>query len=228
MSKLSVPYRQIRALYDDETITVYQAYSRSIGEAAVEQQKLSASPNFSSNRTTWIKPSWCWMMYRAGYSFKDPNQACILAIKMKHAHFHEMLSEAVVLGGGHSLTDEERKMGVRIQWDPERSPRIGQLQYRSIQIGITGALNKKWVDNWIYGIEDMTDKAIRLYKAVEGDEGMSWAKVIESGLMPVEREYIVSVELQKQLKMDANEEESQEQRKKCQKHKKNIEGAENK
>jgi Domain of unknown function (DUF4291) len=61
--KPGIPYRQIRALYDDETITVYQAYSSSIAIAAVKEQKLNASPDFRLGRMTWIKPSWCWMMY---------------------------------------------------------------------------------------------------------------------------------------------------------------------
>jgi hypothetical protein len=60
--KHTIPYRQIRALYDEETITVYQAYSSSIALAAVEHQKLNASPDFKLGRMTWIKPSWCWMM----------------------------------------------------------------------------------------------------------------------------------------------------------------------
>jgi len=58
-----VPYRQIRALYDDQTITVYQAYSASIAIPAVKEQKLNASPDFLIGRMTWIKPSWSWMMY---------------------------------------------------------------------------------------------------------------------------------------------------------------------
>ncbi len=57
-----IPYRQIRALHDEDTITVYQAYSDEIGKAAVQHQKLSASPAFRYQRMTWIKPSWCWMM----------------------------------------------------------------------------------------------------------------------------------------------------------------------
>jgi hypothetical protein len=57
-----IPYRQIRALYDEENITVYQAYSAEIAVPAVEQQKLNASPQFKLGRMTWIKPSWAWMM----------------------------------------------------------------------------------------------------------------------------------------------------------------------
>lgn len=60
----TIPYRQIRAEYDDESITVYQAYSAAIAIPAVREQKLSASPEFKPGRMTWIKPSWCWMMYQ--------------------------------------------------------------------------------------------------------------------------------------------------------------------
>jgi hypothetical protein len=58
----ATPYRQIRALYDISTITVYQAYSTLIADAAVNSQRLSASPDFKFSRMTWIKPSWNWMM----------------------------------------------------------------------------------------------------------------------------------------------------------------------
>ena len=58
----SVPYRQIRAFYDDKTITVYQAYSAAIAVPAVRDQTLCASLDFKLGRMTWIKPSWCWMM----------------------------------------------------------------------------------------------------------------------------------------------------------------------
>lgn len=93
------PYRQIRALYDEETITVYQAYSSAIADPAVKQQRLSASPAFSHTRMTWIKPSWAWMMYRCGYSFKDKGQERVLAIRMTHEGFRQLLGQAVVCCG---------------------------------------------------------------------------------------------------------------------------------
>ena len=63
LPETSVPYRQIRAIYDDETITLYQAYSAAIAVPAVYEQQLTASKDFKMDRMTWIKPSWCWMMY---------------------------------------------------------------------------------------------------------------------------------------------------------------------
>ncbi len=60
----SVPTRQIRAVYDDETIRVYRAYSDLIADSALEHQKFVSRP-FKMERMTWVKPSFLWMMYRA-------------------------------------------------------------------------------------------------------------------------------------------------------------------
>jgi len=217
MSTIKVPYRQIRALYDDETITVYQAYSAEIAIPAVKEQKLSASPAFKFTRMTWIKPSWCWMMcvrrtsgslhpnglstrYRSGYSYKDPNQAHILAIKMRHSHFQHLLSCASLSSSRGGCTAIDKSKPVRVQWDPERSPSLEALSYRSIQIGISRELSERWVNDWIQSIEDVTDRARGLKEALQivkvslGSPGLDseWeAELVERGLVPKETVYEV-------------------------------------
>ena len=195
------PFRQIRADYDEETITVYQAYSAEIATAAVQHQKLSASPKFLPSRMTWIKPSWCWMMYRSGYSYKDPNQAHILALKMKHEHFREILMHATVMDHhAGPLSKEQRARGVRVQWDPERGPRLEVLPYRSIQIGISGELGRRWVEEWIVRIEDVSGKA-RQMKGLLEDAETGEKELVRRGLMPIERVYEVDEELRQVLAM---------------------------
>lgn len=197
-----VPYRQIRASYDTGIITLYQAYCADIAIPAVREQRLCASSRFSFTRMTWVKPSWCWMMYRSGYSYKDPNQAHILALTMKHENFAKLLSEAVVLSNhGGPLSKEARRKEVRVQWDPERGLRLGMLPYRSIQIGISGDIGKKWVENWIEKIEDVTDRAREL-KAALDEEVVDAEALIVKGLMPVEREYDVPEHLKTILEMN--------------------------
>ncbi|MFM7200125.1 MAG: DUF4291 family protein, partial [Myxococcota bacterium] len=66
----TIPTRQIRAVYDDKTIRVYQAYSDAIADSALKHQTFVAPP-FKMERMTWIKPSFLWMMYRAGWGYKD-------------------------------------------------------------------------------------------------------------------------------------------------------------
>lgn len=166
------PYRQIRAQYDDTSITVYQAYSDGIATAAVKHQKLNASPAFSLTRMTWIKPSWAWMLYRSGYSYKDSRQTRILALKITHEAFQGLLRKAVIAhrGSHNSTSGNSEKTSkelssdptrVRVQWDPERTVRLGRLNYRSIQIGIPGALVPDFVDG-IVAIEDVTEVAREL------------------------------------------------------------------
>ncbi|WP_428740137.1 DUF4291 family protein, partial [Sulfurimonas sp.] len=54
----------ILAQYDAESITVYQAYNKSIGHYAAEHGVFGGE--FSFSRMTWIKPNFLWMMYRSG------------------------------------------------------------------------------------------------------------------------------------------------------------------
>ncbi|KAH6608606.1 atp-dependent rna helicase dhx8 [Trichoderma cornu-damae] len=192
-----IPYRQIRASYDGQHVTVYQAYKASIADAAVKAQKLNASPDFSPDRMTWIKPSWCWMMYRSGYSYKDDGQSRILALKMTRQHFLGLLERGVLSTRPppHARVDKEstnktaheKPTDVRIQWDPERSPRLEALPYRSIQIGIPGTLSTKWADEWIASIQDVTGRARELKRVLEEQPGISRDELVNKGLVPEER-----------------------------------------
>jgi hypothetical protein len=209
-TKIPTPYRQIRAHYDEDTITVYQAYNSTIASAAVQHQKLDASPLFRP-RMTWIKPSWTWMMYRAGYSYKDANQARILAIKMSHTGFVEVLRRAE-LTTHDALTGNPKGDGksdhgpagrkVKVQWDPERSVRIGKLDYRSIQIGIPANVVEEWIEKWIVGIEDVTDTAQGMKNAIDEDKKIGEKELVERELMPIEKEFVVPQDIRDQLRMD--------------------------
>lgn len=198
--KPSLPHYQIRAHYDAETITVYQAYNSDIAFAAIEQQKMSASPHFRLTRMTWVKPSWCWMMYRAGYSYKDKNQERILALKMKHEHFIELLNNSTLATEpGQAVAEirvKERPTTVKVQWDPERSPRLEKLGHRSIQIGIPGSIAMAWAEDWIVGIEDMTEKARALEKELRENPDITDQDLVDKGLIPHEREYVIPSRVQ--------------------------------
>lgn len=202
----TLPYRQIRAAYDADTITVYQAYSEAIALPAVRAQKLNAAPEFKHGRMTWIKPSWAWMMYRAGYSFKDKGQARILAIKMKHEHFLGLLEKGILSnhapsGDASIAKGDEQKANVRIQWDPERTAKLEVLPYRSIQIGISGVLSTQWVAEWMESIEDVTDTAKELKKVLDEDPDISMETLLARGLIPHEEPYTVPDHIIQRLEM---------------------------
>src|SRR5215210_4064137 len=91
-TKTSKAEKQIRALYDEHTITVYQAYNSEIAQSAVENQKF-VSPPYKLDRMTWIKPSFLWMMYRSGWASKQ-GQEHILKIKIKREGFEWALKNS--------------------------------------------------------------------------------------------------------------------------------------
>ena len=182
-------YKDIYAVYNDETIRIYQAYSHAIAEPALEHQRFVAP--FKIERMTWIKPSFLWMMYRAGYGHKDDGQRRILAIDITHEGFRWALENSC---GSHIPEDMSRedwdslkaRTPVRIQWDPERDIRHNPLDHRSIQIGLKGEAVKRYVNDWIIRIEDITPIAQKMYGHIQaGEDDAARAYVPEERLYTV-------------------------------------------
>lgn len=203
MADQTIPFRQIRAHYTSTTITVYQAYNAEIADAAVEQQKLNASPKFNTTRMTWIKPSWAWMLYRSGYSYKDPGQERILALTLTHTAFLSLLEKAQLAHPSKAKMEADycEKTSVRVQWDPERTIRLERLPYRSIQIGVPGAL----VDELVKGtvkIEDITARVRALKQALDTSEDIEIEELMAQGLVVPEQVFDVDEKLQEMLGMN--------------------------
>ncbi len=84
---------EIRAVYDDTSVRVYQAFRDEIAEEAVQLGTFGS--HFGLNRMTWIKPSFLWMMYRSSWAEK-PEQENVLAIDIKREAFDYLLENAVL------------------------------------------------------------------------------------------------------------------------------------
>lgn len=183
---LQVEKRQIRAVYNDETIRVYQAYSDVIAREAVEKGTFGS--HFKMDRMTWIKPSFLWMMYRCGWATKE-GQERVLAIDIKRTAFEYLVDHAVLSKfdpqTGESMEEWKRKIqcsDIRCQWDPERDIWGNPLDYRSIQMGIRGQAVKDYVNDWIVSIEDITE-----YVREMDNLRKSGADIL--GLLPQEKLY---------------------------------------
>ncbi|MEO0883269.1 MAG: DUF4291 domain-containing protein [Pseudomonadota bacterium] len=186
-----VPFKQIRAIYDQHSIRVYQAYNQSIAQSALAAQRF-VSPPFKMERMTWIKPSFLWMMYRAGYGFKDRGQTQILAIDITHEGFRWALEHSCGAHIPHGMSREDWKVmkaqiPVRIQWDPERDLNHAALDHRSIQIGLSGEAVKRYVNKWVIRIEDIAPTAHEIYRLMR--QGSDDATALAESLCPLERPY---------------------------------------
>ncbi|GAB2576747.1 hypothetical protein Aab01nite_12630 [Paractinoplanes abujensis] len=187
-----VPYRQIRAVFDAETVVVYQAYSPAIAGPAVAAGRFV--PPFKRGRMTWVKPSFLWMMYRCGWATK-PGQEQVLAVSIRRAGFEWALDNSCsshydrdVYADRQAWQRAVKTSPARVQWDPERSLRLQPLPYRSLQLGLSGVASDKYADEWVTGITDVTGLARGIKGRLDaGDEAGA------RELLPAEQPYPFSV-----------------------------------
>jgi len=178
--------KEIRAVYDDNTIQVYQAYPEAIAQEAVALGTFGS--HFKRGRMTWVKPSFLWMMYRCGWAQKE-GQERVLAIRLKREGFDFCVNHAVVstYSPALAMSREEwqrqvKDSSVRVQWDPERDIYGNPLPYRSIQLGLRGSAVEQYVTEWIVGLTDITDFVVTLRE--QRDAGMDI-----TGQLPAEQLY---------------------------------------
>jgi hypothetical protein len=162
--------RQVRALFNEKTIRVYQAYGHEIADKALQSQTF-ISP-FKLDRMTWIKPSYLWMMYRSGWGMKS-GQERILAIEISRIGFEWALANSCLTHYDplvYSSLEEWSQMKaispVRIQFDPDRTVNMEPLSQRAIQIGLSGEAVQHYVKKWITKITDITNFSKNLHKLI--------------------------------------------------------------
>jgi hypothetical protein len=184
--------RQIYAAYDDGGIYVYQAFTPETVRAALA--KGTFGRGFSLDRMTWIKPSFGWMLYRSGYATKSRQEA-ILKIRLSHDGFLSILRESIETSYNPRVFDSEdswrqalKQSPVRHQWDPERllSGYKHPADRRAIQIGIDDWVVQKYVNEWIIGLEEVTQLAHAIKQAK--DDRTPFPPVPEERVYPVDDE----------------------------------------
>ncbi|MBT0769958.1 DUF4291 domain-containing protein [Kineosporia sp. J2-2] len=171
---METPLRQIRAIWDATTITVYQAYSPEIAEPALAAGRFVAP--FRRGRMTWVKPSFLWMMYRSDWA-TAPGQERVLAVRLTREGFARALAGAAlssydpaVHADREAWSRELKRSSVRVQWDPERSLTMQRLPHRSLQLGLSGGAVDRYVDEWITGLTDVTATAHAVHELVRAGD----------------------------------------------------------
>lgn len=152
--------RCILAQYDDDAVVVYQAYRPEIGRFAAQHGRFGAG--WSRERMSWIKPNFLWMMHRCGWAAKE-GQEVVLALWLRRAGFDEILASAVPSAHDRAqFTDQAAWKAavagsdVRLQWDPDHAPGGAKEERRAIQLGLRGEALRRFADEWLLAIEDVT------------------------------------------------------------------------
>ncbi|MFD3920572.1 DUF4291 domain-containing protein [Streptomyces sp. NPDC058595] len=182
------PRHRIRALHTASTITVHQAYPPAIGLPTARDGRFPGT--WKRDRMTWIKPSFLWMMYRCGWAMKE-GQETVLAVEITREGFEWALRHAClshydrdVHPDRGSWQRELKRSPARVQWDPERDVRLEALPYRSLQLGLSGEAARRYADEWIVSVRDVTPLARRVHGLVRDGE-----LTAAQGLLPQEAPY---------------------------------------
>ena len=191
--------RRVCGWHDARGIYVYQAFRPSIVEAAVAKGTFGAG--FTLDRMTWIKPSFGWMLHRSEYATASRQEA-IARIHLSHAGFLAILEQAIptaydsrIFPSEDAWTTALNRSDVRYQWDPDRDLRDRKNGDRAIQLGIRGETVRRYVNEWILGIEDVTELAHAIRDAVtRRDQSLP--------VVPQETEYPLSPGLRHTLGYD--------------------------
>jgi len=181
--------RRVVAAWDADGVYVYQAFAPHIVRAAVERGTFA--DGFSLSRMTWIKPSFAWMLYRSGYASKE-NQEAVVRVRLSHAGFLTILQTAVPSSFDAALFASEADWknalaasDVRYQWDPERTLGGARLEQRAIQLGVQGETVRRYVGEWILGVEDVTELAREAGRAASSGGTVPFPSVLEETEYPV-------------------------------------------
>ncbi len=101
-------------------------------------------------------------MYRSGWGVKE-GQEVTLAIRIRRSFFDSLLEQAVestFTGTQYSTHEDWEKAiatsSIRMQWDPDHSPRGASLKRRALQLGLRGRPLKDFGSREILEILDMT------------------------------------------------------------------------
>lgn len=164
--------KRIFAEFDKEGIYVYQAFKlKTVLRAAAAGR---FGQGFNRERTTWIKPSFAWILQRSKYATKHRMDG-IAKIKLCHEGFLEILKQSITTEYDSRLypsrTAWRRALDlseVRHQWDGDKDLRGRPNDRRAIQIALSGSIVANYVDEWTLGITNVTDLAQDIGKAVRG------------------------------------------------------------
>jgi hypothetical protein len=151
----------IIAQFTKEYIIVYQAFKDSIANYAVENQKFGGA-DYDFERTTWLKPSFLWMMYYSGWARKE-DQENVLAIRISRKGFDEILRCAVmatydknIYGSSQNWESQRQNSDIQLQWEPYYDLHGNKSDRKAAKIGLKAEMLQRYNNEWIQEIQNIT------------------------------------------------------------------------
>lgn len=153
--------RYIITQFNEDSVFVYQAFNEQIAAYAVRHQRFGG-PEYDFNRTTWLKPSFLWMMHYSGWAKKE-NQEHVLAIRLSRSGFNEMLQHAALIcekgrctAAQLEATIANNPAQVLLRWEPYNDLFGKVTEREAVMIGLRREAVQWYNEQWIQEIEDIT------------------------------------------------------------------------
>jgi hypothetical protein len=114
-------------------------------------------------------------MYYSGWA-KHENQENVLAIKMKKKGFDEILEYAVmstfykeIYGNSKVWQDKLADSDIHVQWEPYHDLFGNKTDRRAAKIGIKGEVQRRFNEEWIIEIKNITPYVEQQQMLLEGN-----------------------------------------------------------
>lgn len=154
--------RYIIAQFDETSVLVYQAFNQQIAADAVAHQCFGGA-GYDTGRTTWLKPSFLWMMQYSGWAKKE-NQEHVLAIRLRREGFDAMLQQADLICEKGRCTPAQLNATIAgnpaeilLRWEPYYDLTGKVTDREAVMIGLRGKALRQYNDHWIMEIQDITE-----------------------------------------------------------------------
>jgi hypothetical protein len=153
--------RAVRATFDERTVLVWQAHTPEVAAAAVADGRYGPRICWSE-RSTRFRLSLPALLDRNGWG-TAPGRECILGVRVLREGFDALLRQAV-----HDAMEPElypsrnawhlarRYANVCIAWHADVDPAGNALEWETLRVEVRDHALKRFVREWVVGIEDWT------------------------------------------------------------------------
>lgn len=181
--------RKLKAVYDANSIRVYQLCTTKEAQRAVRDNSLD---HLADHKKIWIQPSFGWSAVRSGYGSKMQ----VIQVDITKDGFLYMLEKGCLSRFEPNTVhptkqewDERRKdASVAVQWEADLDIEGNVLGYDCLRLSLTGEAQKRYVQDWVVNAYDATKQIHEIWNIL----GHGWD--YDDGKLPNEVDYPLSDE----------------------------------
>ncbi|MEQ1570416.1 MAG: DUF4291 family protein [Myxococcota bacterium] len=153
--------RTLCASFDERVVTVWQAHSNAVADAAVAAGRFGGRA-WRTDRVTRFRVSLPSLLARNGWATR-PGRERILAVHVSRGGFDALLRQAVHASFEPELYPSRsgwllatRYANVTVAWHADVDPTGSDLPRQTVRFGVRDAALRELTSKWVVGVDDWT------------------------------------------------------------------------